>query len=96
MMGSLLWTAPEYLTFNRIDERNEKGDVFSFGVIVWELVAQEVPWKSQNMTADDIKEAVLAGKRLTAPKKCSEMLKNIMKACWENSINRVNKEVLII
>ena len=82
-VGSVPWAAPEYLTVKRKNERNEKGDVFSFGVIVWELVTLQVPWKSGNHTIEDIKESVIEGVRLEIPK-CSERLQNVMKRCWDH------------
>ena len=35
------WTAPEVL---RSQNYNEKSDVYSMGVILWELVTNEEPW----------------------------------------------------
>ena len=35
------WTAPEVL---RSQSYNEKSDVYSMGVILWELVTNEEPW----------------------------------------------------
>ena len=84
-VGSVPWAAPEYLTVKRKNERNEKGDVFSFGVIVWELVTLQTPWKAGNHTIEDIKEYVIEGVRLEMPK-CSEKLQNVMKRCWDHGI----------
>ena len=35
------WTAPEVL---RSQSYNEKSDVYSMGVILWELLTNEEPW----------------------------------------------------
>ena len=85
VLGSIPWAAPEYLTFKRIGERNEKGDVFSFGVILWELVTMQVPWKQEKMSKDDIKDAVIEGHRLTIPSTCPEDLQNVITQCWKHS-----------
>jgi serine/threonine protein kinase len=87
VLGSIPWAAPEYLTFKRINERNEKGDVFSFGVIVWELVTGQTPWKAERMNKDDIKDAVIEGVRLMIPPSCPEELEKVITQCWKSSKN---------
>ena len=83
-MGTVAWSAPEYLTFSRIKERNEKGDVFSFGVIAWELVSRQTPWQSSGMSLRDIEQAVVSGHRLEIPTECPKTLKNLIQLCWKN------------
>jgi serine/threonine protein kinase len=39
------WMAPEVI---RGEQSNEKCDVFSFGVILWELVTLQQPWRQLN------------------------------------------------
>ncbi len=84
-LGTIPWTAPEYLTLKRKKERNEKGDVFSFGVIVWELVTRKTPWLEEDHSREDIIEAVTTGERLTIPKTCPEHLREVMNQCWNDS-----------
>ena len=85
ILGSIRWAAPEYLTIERVSERSEKGDVFSFGVIVWELATQEMPWDGSGLSNDDIRESVVKGKRLKIPLNCNLQLKQIMEMCWKDS-----------
>ena len=80
------WAAPEYLTIKRIKERSEKGDVYSFGVIAWELITLKTPWKSQNYGIDDIREAVVGGDRLEIPANCPKELGEVIKNCWKHGI----------
>lgn len=41
-VGTAEWTAPEVL---RNEPSNEKADVYSFGVILYELMTGQEPWK---------------------------------------------------
>jgi serine/threonine protein kinase len=76
------WAAPECLTPKRIKERSEKADVYSFGVIVWELVTRSKPWSSTRPL--DIIELVTGGKRLDIPSSCPELLSSLICDCWKD------------
>jgi serine/threonine protein kinase len=39
------WMAPEVL---RNEPSNEKSDVYSYGVILWEIATQKIPWDNLN------------------------------------------------
>ncbi|RDX69605.1 Serine/threonine-protein kinase EDR1, partial [Mucuna pruriens] len=43
--GTPEWMAPEVL---RNEPANEKCDVYSFGVILWELTTTKIPWRGLN------------------------------------------------
>jgi serine/threonine protein kinase len=75
------WSAPELI-------RGDAGithaiDSFSFGVIIWELLTGEVPWKS--MSLQQITAAVGYGKRLTLSAKTAADfpdIYNVMARCF--------------
>ncbi|PNX54595.1 serine/threonine-protein kinase CTR1-like protein, partial [Trifolium pratense] len=48
--GTPEWMAPEVI---RGEPSNEKCDVFSFGVILWELVTLQQPWRELNPSQVD-------------------------------------------
>ena len=59
-MFKLLWTAPELL---RMDNRSfgrgsQKGDVYSFGIILYEIYGRSGPYGDTAMTNDKIVESV--------------------------------------
>ena len=43
MIGSHQWMAPEVITG---EQYSEKADIFSYGIILWEIAAREKPYKS--------------------------------------------------
>jgi len=60
-IGTLRWKAPEAL---RIGVKpNEKMDVFSFGVVLWELATRQEPWAG--VDESEVRKRVLAGERLS-------------------------------
>lgn len=85
IIGTIPWTAPEYIDENRKGERNEKGDVFSFGVIIWELIKLEFPWQQvPPLNPGDIAWSVAHGARLKIPSPCPKELENMMLRCWNS------------
>jgi len=76
-IGTVSWMAPEVLEMKKY---NEKADVYSFGVILWELVSREIPYsKTESFT---IIMDVIKGKRLVVPRDCPTELKRLITACW--------------
>jgi len=75
--GTVQWMAPEVLANRSYDE---KADVFSFGIIVWELLSRECPY--DGMTAIQCALAVLnRDKRPEIPKWCPPGLHALIKSC---------------
>lgn len=61
---------------------NQKVDVYSFGIVLWELVTGSVPFA--NMTAVQAAFAVVnKGVRPTIPHDCLPALGEIMTRCWD-------------
>lgn len=80
------WLAPELFDG---EKPSISCDIFSFGVILWELITLEVPWGNQNPWI--IVGKVKSGERLNAahdPNLCSaqsfEKYKNLMNDCWKH------------
>jgi tRNA A-37 threonylcarbamoyl transferase component Bud32 len=44
-MGTPEWTAPEVL---QSSANSEKSDVYSYGVVLWEIFTRKVPWEDKN------------------------------------------------
>jgi serine/threonine protein kinase len=75
--GTVQWMAPEVLANMDYDER---ADVFSYGIILWELLSRECPY--EGMTAIQCALAVLnRDKRPDIPKWCPPAFHALIKAC---------------
>ena len=65
---------------------NQKVDVYSFGIVLWELITGMLPF--QNLT--DVQAAfsvVNKGIRPTVPDNCLPVLSGIMTRCWDGDPN---------
>jgi serine/threonine protein kinase len=83
--GTIGWAAPEYLSPDRHAEQNTMGDVYSFGVILWELLTRETPWEEFNENQVFIK--VSKGETLDIPRSCPANLADMMNKCWASKRN---------
>lgn len=77
--GTVAWMAPEAL---RESACSEKVDIWSFGVVLWELLTCEVPYNGMEQSA--IMYLVGIG-QLTPPipSSCPDGFKLIMQMCWK-------------
>ncbi|KAL3701450.1 hypothetical protein R1sor_019472 [Riccia sorocarpa] len=77
--GTYRWMAPEMIQHRQY---NHKVDVYSFGIVLWELITGFLPF--QNMTAVQAAFAVVnKGVRPTIPLDCPPALVDIMCRCWD-------------
>jgi sterile alpha motif and leucine zipper-containing kinase AZK len=74
-----MWMAPEVLMNESF---TFKADVYSFGVIIWELMTGKVPWKGM-LPAQIICGVAFNGMRLAIPEDVEEGLASLMVDCWE-------------
>lgn len=75
------WMAPEVLLENRF---TTKSDVFSFGILMWEIVTLgSTPYRHLK-TEQVIEEVARNGERPTKPEYCHAQLYKIMTKCWQH------------
>ncbi|XP_062109076.1 uncharacterized protein LOC133819759 [Humulus lupulus] len=78
--GTLPWMAPELL--NGSSSRvSEKVDVFSFGIVMWEILTGEEPYADMHCGAI-IGGIVNNTLRPAIPKRCDSEWKRLMEECW--------------
>ncbi|KAL5712587.1 Serine/threonine-protein kinase edr1 [Ranunculus cassubicifolius] len=81
--GTPEWMAPEVL---RNEPSNEKCDVYSFGVILWELATLRLPWSGMNQM--QVVGAVgFQNRRLDVPKELDPVVATIIRECWQTEPN---------
>ena len=81
--GTPCWTAPEVIRGEKYDER---ADVYSFGVIMWEVVTRKEPFAGRNFMGVSLD--VLEGRRPAIPGDCPADFRKVMKRCWHASADK--------
>jgi serine/threonine protein kinase len=76
--GTPEWMAPEVMRHEAIDE---KSDVWSYGVIVWELITGEKPWSDEH-PIQVIYRVAQRGERLYPPGDTDDGLKSLLDGCF--------------
>ncbi|XP_059452879.1 probable serine/threonine-protein kinase SIS8 isoform X2 [Corylus avellana] len=77
--GTPEWMAPEVL---RNERANEKCDVYSFGVILWEITTLGIPWKGLN-PMQVVGAVGFQNKRLEIPDEVDPAVAQIIQDCWQ-------------
>ena len=78
-LGTLQWVAPEVL---RNEKYSEKADVYSFAILVWELLERKIPYSGRN-SIEVAKKVAYSSLRPNVPAKCDPLLEKIMTTCWQ-------------
>ncbi|CAM6104363.1 unnamed protein product [Calypogeia fissa] len=81
--GTPEWMAPEML---RNEPSNEKCDVYSFGVILWELATLQQPWAGMN-PMQVVGAVGFQYRRLDIPPEMEPGLASIIRECWHDNPN---------
>ncbi|XP_015214481.1 mitogen-activated protein kinase kinase kinase 20 isoform X2 [Lepisosteus oculatus] len=79
LVGTFPWMAPEVIQSLPV---SETCDTYSYGVVLWEMLTQEVPFKG----LEGLQVAWLVvekNERLTIPSSCPASFAELMRQCWE-------------
>jgi serine/threonine-protein kinase CTR1 len=81
--GSPAWLAPEIL---RGERTSEKVDIYSYGVILWEIVTLQKPWAEIKSLQELITTVGLKDGRLKLPEPwpegCPRSIERVIKGCF--------------
>ena len=96
------YSAPEILNTSgrffkipeKIDDNLKKIDIYSFGMILWELVTNTVPFE---VKLNDIKTYVLEEKvRPEVPENIDQNLSSLIRNCWDSELDKRPTETEIV
>eukprot|EP00243_Klebsormidium_subtile_P002380 TRINITY_DN14729_c0_g1_i1.p1 TRINITY_DN14729_c0_g1~~TRINITY_DN14729_c0_g1_i1.p1 ORF type:complete len:587 (+),score=127.70 TRINITY_DN14729_c0_g1_i1:492-2252(+) len=79
--GTYRWMAPEVIEHRPYDN---KADVFSFGIVLWELLTGKLPYSDLTPLQAAV-GVVQKGLRPTIPKTCHPKLAEVMHRCWSTN-----------
>ncbi|KAF8034445.1 hypothetical protein BT93_C0680 [Corymbia citriodora subsp. variegata] len=83
--GTIPWMAPELFN-NKNNMVTEKVDVYSFGIVMWELLTGEEPYAK--LRSEDIIAGIIKGTlRPDIPSWCDPAWRSLMERCWSTDVN---------
>jgi serine/threonine protein kinase len=86
-LGTTAWCAPELFTAGNTARYSVKVDVYSFGMVLWELSEKRRPF--DNLTSRfDIMDAVREGLRPDINSNCPPAYRSLIERCWESEPSR--------
>jgi len=91
--GTAAWMSPEIIS--QKDGITPATDVWSYAVVLWELISREVPYKG--LTEFKIYSIITQhGERLVIPETCPMELRKLLKDCWHtNPKDRIDMKTII-
>jgi hypothetical protein len=83
--GTPLFMAPEVMMFR---EFNESSDVYSFGIVLWEILTRKEPF-SQFRQLEEFRQAVcVRHERPPIPPDTLDSLRHLIERCWDKDPSR--------
>jgi alpha-tubulin suppressor-like RCC1 family protein len=81
-IGTFQWMAPEVISTKYY---SEKADVYSFGIILWEIASRLPPYPDKMGT--QVIQEVVNNVRPVIPNDCPKQFAKLMKSCWAQDPN---------
>lgn len=83
-IGTTQWMAPEQMMTATY---TNKVDVYAYGILLWEIVAEDVPFRGFNSVQIAIQVAE-RNSRPRIPESCPKKLKQLIELCWHRDPER--------
>lgn len=83
--GTLLYMAPEVMKGAPF---NEKADVYSFGIVIWEVLTFTEPFPHHTNVPSFVRAVAHEGERPNIPLTTPQSLKTLMVECWRTEYNK--------
>ena len=84
-----MWLAPEIMKKERY---TEKADVYSFGIILWELLVRVKPFdefeEAHSQFVTVLEDAIVKGLRPNIPPDCPKAYRELIEECWHDDPKR--------
>ncbi|KAF2075746.1 hypothetical protein CYY_002928 [Polysphondylium violaceum] len=84
-LSNPIWLSPEIM---RGEEYTEKADVYSFGIILWEILTGLLPFDefpvAHSSFMYQLEDEIMNGLRPTIPPDSNQDYTNLIKDCWQN------------
>lgn len=81
--GTPAWTAPEIV---RRERYTEQADIFSLGVVLWEVATRELPFASDGKA--QVALNIVEGKRPPIPTNVPLSYAALVQACWKGRADK--------
>ena len=84
-VGTPLWMAPEIMqgwTTKTLVPYTLSVDVYSFGIVLWEIAAQRLPWQDVKKGLFTLFTAILSGQRPAIDVAWPVAYSELMSLCW--------------
>ncbi|XP_074647347.1 guanylate cyclase 32E-like [Tubulanus polymorphus] len=91
--SSLFWTAPEIMRTNWPNRgATQKGDVYSFGIILYEIVSRMAPYEDVEIEPSEIIEKIknpdgIICRPDTTTLQCQDYVMKVINDCWDETVD---------